>query len=245
MRSKQYKDITGKKYGNLTVLEYTKTIDKRPHWKCLCDCGNIVEKRGKELKAGLIKSCGCLKIERGPDKDISGQKFNYLNVVECVGKRKTQYLWKCLCDCNNTIELPHYKIVSGHTKSCGCLHSKLAKENALKRNKIMVGKNHPRWRFDLTDEDRIENSNRCYNPKLYRWRNKVYKRDNYTCKKCGDSKGGNLISHHIYSWNSHTKLRFIADNGVTLCENCHKKFHNKYGFGNNTKKQYKEWIKPI
>ena len=31
-------------------------------------------------------------------------------------------------------------------------------------------------------------------------------------------------------------------NGVTLCEDCHKEFHKIYGYGNNTEKQYEEFI---
>ena len=151
-------------------------------------------------------------------------------------------MWKCKCDCGNEKIIRYYKISTGLAKSCGCLHDKIAKENAIKRNKMMRGQNHPRWRFDLTDKDREENKTRNYNPKLWRWRDKVYKRDGYTCAKCKDNKGGNLVSHHIYSWNDHPKLRFITNNGITLCEMCHKDFHHKYGLGNNTKKQFSEWI---
>jgi 5-methylcytosine-specific restriction endonuclease McrA len=32
--------------------------------------------------------------------------------------------------------------------------------------------------------------------KMIDWRNEVYKRDNYTCQKCGDNTGGNLEAHH-------------------------------------------------
>ena len=70
------------------------------------------------------------------------------------------------------------------------------------------------------------------------WRNKCYKRDNYTCCKCG-IKGGKLNCHHINTLSNITeifniktvedalKLDIIHDitNGVTLCKDCHKKIH--------------------
>ena len=69
------------------------------------------------------------------------------------------------------------------------------------------------------------------------WRSDVFHRDNFTCRKCGDSRGSNLQAHHIKSFqdiiNDH-KITNIEqalkceelwnlNNGVTLCETCHKK----------------------
>ena len=53
------------------------------------------------------------------------------------------------------------------------------------------------------------------------WRNNVFKRDNYTCRKCG-KVGGVLNAHHIKSWAKHPELRYILSNGITLCLPCHK-----------------------
>lgn len=62
-------DLTGKRFGKLTVIEYSHTErngnEIRAYWKCKCDCGNETTVKGKELKSGNTKSCGCLKIERG------------------------------------------------------------------------------------------------------------------------------------------------------------------------------------
>lgn len=53
-------DLTGKRFGRLTVLEYDHNNSYRaPYWRCLCDCGNEITVRGSELKIGNVKSCGC------------------------------------------------------------------------------------------------------------------------------------------------------------------------------------------
>ena len=59
------KDLKGKKFGKLTVLEQTdKRQDKCIVWKCKCDCGNIVELSSKRLRNNINISCGCYQKER-------------------------------------------------------------------------------------------------------------------------------------------------------------------------------------
>lgn len=54
-------NLTGKRYGKLTVLEYA-GVDKKgcALWKCKCDCGNEFIARSYGLCHGDTKSCGCL-----------------------------------------------------------------------------------------------------------------------------------------------------------------------------------------
>ena len=58
-----------------------------------------------------------------------------------------------------------------------------------------------------------------------RWRFDVFARDHFTCQECGDSRGGNLVAHHIKPFADYPDLRFIISNGITLCERCHDKLH--------------------
>ena len=70
---------------------------------------------------------------------------------------------------------------------------------------------------------------------------KVYTKNNYTCQKCV-IRGGKLNAHHIQNYSSYKELRFEESNGISLCGKCHKKFHKKYGYKNNTQEQLDEFI---
>lgn len=54
-------DITGEKYGLLTVVKRVENDARgNPQWLCLCDCENQVVVRGYNLKNKNTSSCGCL-----------------------------------------------------------------------------------------------------------------------------------------------------------------------------------------
>lgn len=62
MRLGQRMDLTGKRYGQLTVISENRRSEKgKYYWNCICDCGNKKIVDGYELRRGNIKSCGCLQ----------------------------------------------------------------------------------------------------------------------------------------------------------------------------------------
>lgn len=59
------KDLAGQKFGRLTVIEKSHPKNKKTFWLCECDCGNTTIVSGQDMKNGRIKSCGCIRKERG------------------------------------------------------------------------------------------------------------------------------------------------------------------------------------
>ena len=61
------------------------------------------------------------------------------------------------------------------------------------------------------------------------WRKAVFERDGFRCLDCGVKayedgvKSLNLNADHIYPFSQYPRLRFMLENGRTLCEECHKK----------------------
>lgn len=55
--------------------------------------------------------------------ELTGQRFGRLTVLRFVGKRESEHLWRCRCNCGNASVVNGGNLRTGHTRSCGCLHS--------------------------------------------------------------------------------------------------------------------------
>jgi len=54
-------DLTGQKFGKLTVIRKGESIGKNTAWLCKCDCGNTKNILAYNLTEGKSKSCGCVR----------------------------------------------------------------------------------------------------------------------------------------------------------------------------------------
>lgn len=123
----KFVDLTGKKFGKLTVIKRV-GVDKGRNilWLCKCDCGNeIIVNRGG-LKNGSIKSCGCLLRETAKNKIIQYNKNRrkYKNLPY----DKTQYtlynVWTKMMDRCYNKKSPRYKDWGGRgIKVCKGWHN--------------------------------------------------------------------------------------------------------------------------
>jgi hypothetical protein len=98
------------------------------------------------------------------------------------------------------------------------------------RDSIKAGrvynKNHLHWNWKggITNENRRIRASSQYKF----WLKSVFKRDNYTCQKCG-KRGGKLNAHHIRRFAKFPELRLDVNNGMTLCADCHNTWHKEHG----------------
>lgn len=117
---------------------------------------------------------------------------------------------------------------------------KLSLEARIKNSESHKGAKSHLWRGGIY-ENNLQNR-KSLDSTL--WKEKVFKRDSWTCQKCKE-KGGKLNAHHIKNFSKYIKLRFDISNGITFCKECHKEFHKRYGFENNNIEQIKEFLEKL
>lgn len=202
----------GEKYNRLTVIGYTHVKRKYKHFDCKCDCGNIVNVRGSQLKNGYVKSCGCINKEHINKKSVEiGKTYNRLTVIEFSHNDKNnKKIYKCRCECSNIVYATSANIKNGVVKSCGCLFLEMLYERK--------GEKHPNWKGGIS-----------YEPYCVLFNNEFKKRVrdfwNNTCVECGKTKeeeGANLCVHHV-NFDKESCCNDSKPLFVTLCKSCHSK----------------------
>jgi hypothetical protein len=160
----------GKRFGRLTVLaDYERRGPyKEIFWRARCGCGNEVWVRGSHLRNGHTLSCGCLHRERsrerllGHFRDLSSMQFGGLKVLpRCDGNprieqepHRCRYQWLCKCECGEEVWIRSFRLLNGHTRSCGCLFLELvAKRSTRHGHGSHRGEKRPTsamWTADVT-----------------------------------------------------------------------------------------------
>ena len=119
--------LLGRRFGMLLVtgrgIHPTSGVEE---WKCLCDCGTEKVIPSGSLRAGKVRSCGCMTNVRKP-KDITGEVHGRLTVTGFAGMAPNRTsIWFARCECGNEIEVrkPNLwidpKTGMPNTVSCGC-----------------------------------------------------------------------------------------------------------------------------
>ena len=78
-------------------------------------------------------------------------------------------------------------------------------------------------------------------PGYFAWRNRVLKRDGFTCVKCGSHE--NLQVHHLWGYKENPELAIVDDNGVTLCKHCHEQYHDINGYYDINPRDFEHFMK--
>ena len=64
--SRKKLDLTGQRFGKLTVIEPAENVGGRTAWRCRCDCGGETVVKTQHLRSGHTASCGCINGPGGP-----------------------------------------------------------------------------------------------------------------------------------------------------------------------------------
>ena len=174
-KNKPLIDLTGQRFGRLTVLGQGERIGDRIGWICRCDCGNIKTIDAHAMKAGHIKSCGCYGRENAA-KRATKHSLCGTRIYHAYHNMKKR--------CYNP-NSDHYKWYGGENK--GICDEWMGEDGF---------KNFAEWSFanGYTDEltiDRIDNS-KGYSPDNCRWvtpkQNCRNKRNNHLITIDGETK---------------------------------------------------------
>lgn len=143
------KDLTGERFGRLTVMELDPTPYLSPsgkptrRWRCRCDCGNEVTVLTNALTGrNGTRSCGCTRsgsTRAALAQDLTGQRFGRLTVLRATDLPEPEpngnrLGWVCRCDCGKEIVSTGKLLHSGRVLSCGCLLTETAYRKATEQN---------------------------------------------------------------------------------------------------------------
>ena len=126
-RKNSFKDLTGKQFGELTVLMHIDNPNNTGAlFKCKCSCGQERIVKGTALSAGQVQRCEqCVESlkhkTKGSSLNLIGQKYGKLTVLEetLLRDNSGSVKWKCLCDCGNITYIPTNSLTSGNSTTCG------------------------------------------------------------------------------------------------------------------------------
>jgi len=68
-------DLAGQVFERLTCIDSfsirSPSGTMRVKWNCICECGNLVQVRPRDLRSGHTKSCGCYRDEQNSIREIT------------------------------------------------------------------------------------------------------------------------------------------------------------------------------
>lgn len=193
-----------------------------------CSCGKISQITMSNLKQG--NRCKECKATRASDRMIVYTEDAVKSIVKERGDRFLQYegyheRFIVVCGkCGERRETTFASYLNHRDGRCCAF-------------KHLTGENSPHYK-DISLEDRERQRNY---PEYREWVASVYRRDDYTCRKCGE-RGGKLQAHHIKGYAEHIELRTVLSNGATLCNKCHSEFHSKFGLKKFTEHDFQTFI---
>lgn len=88
-------DLTGQKFGRLTVIRRVENKGKKVMWLCKCDCGGEKIAGGRVMRRGQLKTCGCFDKERiikgGGSAGNKLYRLRSYMITRCYNKKAINY----------------------------------------------------------------------------------------------------------------------------------------------------------
>lgn len=85
-------DLTGQRFGNLSVLRRLPNHASGSRWLCQCSCGEVLAVHGGNLRSGGSKSCGCTRYKAGPEsptwKGCGGLPGRYWAIAKANAEKR-------------------------------------------------------------------------------------------------------------------------------------------------------------
>lgn len=98
----RFQNLTGQRFGRLTVLAFVGRVSHTWRWRCRCDCTRETTVRATDLRTGRTRSCGCYKNEKTSERFTThGHKRH--------GKTSKEYVtWRgMIARCTNANDLAY------------------------------------------------------------------------------------------------------------------------------------------
>ena len=188
--------------------------------------GHVTKDRSNKLSESM------LKVWDGNDSRKDELSIRMIDDNPMYNSEHVQKLINTIGDSRSTIE---YKEMQRDVQKLTWANSELLEKHSILMSNIM-GKYHriKRW-IKISQEFADGKSIRDWVSKYVHtvpieqyefWRSTIIKRDNNTCQKCG-TKIGVKHAHHILPRRDYPEFILTVDNGITLCENCHRETYGK------------------
>lgn len=163
---------------------------------CYCkECG--VEFYPADYVKRVYCSCSCYK---------SGRFKNYRGEGHHLYKKEKQRVFVCGFCNQEFVPRSHGNVNKFCSNTC------FAQYNS--------GENNANWKGGISSENHKIRSSQAYN----QWRMSVLQRDRFSCVNCGyrsrGKKSRDVVVDHKKPFSLFPELRFVIDNGRTLCRNC-------------------------
>lgn len=106
-------DLSGQKFGRLSVIKFHGNIGNKRWFDCICDCGNEKAVPAQNLTGGITKSCGCLVADKARMRHLThGESYH-------SGKTKEYRTWTSMKDrCSNPKSNMYYAYGGRGIKVC-------------------------------------------------------------------------------------------------------------------------------